>query len=198
LSTERLIKKWLNKDADFDTVFEKSTKTIITEVEGLKRLVDIFSKYGKMPEIMKTSADLTDLVDSVTALYKGYPDLRIHVVAGDTIPKVAIDSEQIKRALINIIDNAIEAMKQTGEITISLRTADHHVSIGIADTGPGIPDDEKEKLFLPYFSKKKGGTGLGLAIAGKIATDHGGRIIVKDNHPKGSIFIIEIPAGEHS
>jgi two-component system nitrogen regulation sensor histidine kinase NtrY len=198
LSTERLIKKWLNKDADFDTVFEKSTKTIITEVEGLRRLVDIFSKYGRMPEITKAPADLTDLVDSVIALYKGYPDLRIHVVAGDAIPKVAVDSEQIKRALINIIDNAIEAMKQTGEITISLRTADHHVSIGISDTGPGIPDDEKEKLFLPYFSRKKGGTGLGLAIASKIATDHGGRIIVKDNHPKGSIFIIEIPAGEHS
>jgi two-component system nitrogen regulation sensor histidine kinase NtrY len=192
------MKKWLNKDEDFDTVFEKSTKTIITEVESLKRLVDIFSKYGRMPEIAKAPADLNDLVDSVIALYKGYHDIRMHVFAGDSLPKVSIDSEQIKRALINIIDNAIEAMKQEGEITISLRTTDHHVSIGIADTGPGIPADEKEKLFLPYFSKKKGGTGLGLAIAGKIATDHGGRIIVKDNHPTGSIFIIEIPADEHS
>jgi two-component system nitrogen regulation sensor histidine kinase NtrY len=79
-----------------------------------------------------------------------------------------------------------------------LRTTDHQVSISIADTGPGIPEDEKEKLFLPYFSRRKGGTGLGLAIASKIATDHGGRITVRDNNPQGSCFTLEIPAGEQS
>ncbi len=198
LSTERLIKKWANKDEDFGAVFEKSTSTIIAEVEGLRRLVDIFSKYGKMPEITKAPADLTDLVDSVAALYKGYKDIKIHFDSDAVIPRVSIDSEQIKRTLVNIIDNAIEAMKQTGELTVSLRSDDHFVSIDIADSGPGIPDDEKEKLFLPYFSKRKDGTGLGLAIANKIVTDHGGRIIVRDNYPKGSIFTIEIPAGEHS
>ncbi|HTZ17415.1 MAG TPA: ATP-binding protein [Dissulfurispiraceae bacterium] len=198
LSTERLIKKWANKDEDFGTVFEKSTETIISEVEGLKRLVDIFSKYGKMPEITKAQADPVDLVDSVIALYKGYKDIKIHVDLQAGIPKINIDREQIKRALVNIIDNAIEAMKHSGELNVSLRSTDHHVSIDIADTGPGIPDDEKEKLFLPYFSKRKGGTGLGLAIAGKIAIDHGGRITVRDNHPKGSVFTIEIPAGEQS
>jgi two-component system nitrogen regulation sensor histidine kinase NtrY len=97
------------------------------------------------------------------------------------------------RTLINIIDNAIEAMKQSGEISLTIRNSDHIVIIDIAASGPGIPDDEKEKLFLPYFSKRKGGTGLGLAIASKIAADHGGRIIARDNHPKGSIFTIEIP-----
>ncbi len=151
-----------------------------------------------MPEITKAPADLTDLIDSVAALYRGYKDVRIHIDSGAGINRVNIDSEQIKRALVNIIDNAIEAMKQTGDIIISIRPSDHYVSVDIADTGPGIPDDEKEKLFLPYFSKRKGGTGLGLAIANKIATDHGGRIIVKDNQPMGSIFTIEIPAGEHS
>ncbi len=195
LSTERLIKKWQNKDEDFGAVFEKSTKTIITEVEGLRRLVDIFSKYGKMPDITKSQADLSDLVDSVAGLYKGYREIRLNVSIEGTIPKMSIDSEQIKRALINIIDNAIEAMKQAGEITISVRNSDHLVFVDIADTGPGIPDDEKEKLFLPYFSKRKGGTGLGLAIASKIASDHGGRIIARDNHPKGSIFTMEIPIG---
>ena len=195
LSTERLIKKWQNKDEDFGAVFEKATKTIITEVEGLRRLVDIFSKYGKMPEINKSPADLPDLVDSVAALYKGYREIRMHVAYEGNIPKVSIDSEQIKRALINIIDNAIEAMKQAGEITVTIRNGGHLVIIDIADTGPGIPDDEKEKLFMPYFSKRKGGTGLGLAIASKIASDHGGRIIARDNHPKGSIFTMEIPIG---
>lgn len=195
LSTERLIKKWQNKDEDFGAVFEKSTKTIITEVESLRRLVDIFSKYGRMPEINRSLADMAELIDSVAALYKGYRKISMSVVSDGNIPKVRIDHEQIKRALINIIDNAIEAMKQNGEITIAIRNGDRLVFVDIADTGPGIPDDEKEKLFLPYFSKRKGGTGLGLAIASKIASDHGGRIIARDNNPKGSIFTVEIPIG---
>ncbi|HMK55717.1 MAG TPA: ATP-binding protein [Dissulfurispiraceae bacterium] len=195
LSTERLIKKWQNRDEDFGAVLEKSTKTIIAEVEDLRRLVDIFSKYGKMPEINKAPADLSELVDSVAALYRGYKEIRLNVEAGPDLPKVNIDAEQIRRALINILDNAIAAMKQAGEINISVRKGDYLVFVDISDTGPGIPDDEKEKLFLPYFSKRKGGTGLGLAISSKIAGDHGGRIIVRDNQPQGSIFTIEIPIG---
>jgi two-component system nitrogen regulation sensor histidine kinase NtrY len=198
LSTERLIRKWQNRDEDFGAVFEKSTRTIINEVDSLRRLVDIFSKYGRMPEIAKTPADLVDLVDSVVNLYKGYWEIKMDVVAMEDIPKVVIDSEQIKRAIINIIDNAIEAMKQNGAMTISLRKTGHHVALSIADTGPGIPDEEKEQLFLPHFSKRKGGTGLGLAIANKIVTDHGGRIIVRDNQPKGSVFTMEIPIGGQS
>jgi two-component system nitrogen regulation sensor histidine kinase NtrY len=196
LSAERLIRKWQNKDKDFDTVFEKSTRTIISEVDGLRRLVDIFSKYGRMPEIAKAPADLLDLVDAVMNLYKGYWEIRMHLVSTEDLPKLVIDSEQIRRALINVIDNAIEAMKQVGEITISLVRTASHVSISIADTGPGITDEEKEQLFLPHFSKRKGGTGLGLAIASKIVHDHGGRIVVRDNHPKGAIFTMEIPVGE--
>jgi two-component system nitrogen regulation sensor histidine kinase NtrY len=198
LSAERLIRKWQNKDKDFDTVFEKSTRTIISEVDGLRRLVDIFSKYGRMPEIAKAPADLLDLVDAVMNLYKGYWDIKMHLSAMDDLPKIVMDSEQIRRALINVIDNAIEAMKQAGEITLSLSRTASHISISIADTGPGITDEEKEQLFLPHFSKRKGGTGLGLAIASKIVHDHGGRIVVRDNHPKGAIFTMEIPIGEQS
>ena len=196
LSTERLIRKWRNKDKDFDTVFEKSTQTIISEVDGLRRLVDIFSKYGRMPEIAKAPARVLDLVDAVMNLYKGYWDIKMQLVAMEDLPKIVIDSEQIKRALINIIDNAIEAMKQAGEITISLARTSAHISISIADTGPGITDEEKEQLFLPHFSRRKGGTGLGLAIANKIVHDHGGRFIVRDNHPTGAIFTMELPIGE--
>jgi two-component system, NtrC family, nitrogen regulation sensor histidine kinase NtrY len=196
LSTERLIRKWQNKDEDFGSVFEKSTRTIITEVDSLRRLVDIFSKYGRMPEISKVSTDISELVDSVINLYKGYWGIKMDVVIAEGIPKIIIDSEQIKRAIVNIIDNAIEAMKQDGMMTISLRRAGNTVYVSIADTGPGIPDEEKEQLFLPHFSKRRGGTGLGLAIANKIITDHGGRIVVRDNQPKGSIFTIELPISE--
>ncbi|MCL5063314.1 MAG: ATP-binding protein [Nitrospiraceae bacterium] len=195
LSTERLIKKWHQKDADFDAVFEKSTKTIITEVESLKRLVDIFSRYGRMPEVNKAPANLSELIDYAVSLYKGFKDLEINVVVQEGIPLVSVDIEQFKRVLINIIDNAIKAMNNSGVIDISAKMNENSVIIDIADTGPGISDEEKEKLFIPYFSKRKDGTGLGLAIANKIVTDHGGRILIRDNNPRGSVFTVEIPIG---
>ncbi|BCB97096.1 PAS domain-containing sensor histidine kinase [Dissulfurispira thermophila] len=193
LSTERLIKKWQQKDHDFDDVFKKSTNTIIREVESLKRLVDVFSRYGRMPELTKAPTNLTELIDDAASLYKGFKDLRINVVIQDKIPIVNIDPEQIKRVLINIIDNAIKAMDNTGAIDIYVRIDENRIIIDIADTGPGISNEEKEKLFIPYFSKRKDGTGLGLAIAHKIISDHGGKILVRDNNPKGSIFTVEIP-----
>jgi two-component system nitrogen regulation sensor histidine kinase NtrY len=193
LSTERLIKKWQQKDEDFESVFDRSTKTIISEVESLKRLVDIFSKYGKMPELNKAPVNIAELIEGVTALYKGFKDLEINVAIDKGVPVVNLDTEQFKRVLINIMDNAIKAMQNKGVIGIHVTTNENNVIIDVADTGPGIPDEEKENLFLPYFSKRKDGTGLGLAIANKIVTDHGGRIRVRNNIPRGSIFTVEIP-----
>lgn len=194
LSTERLIKKWQNKDEDFESVFEKSTKTIISEVESLRGLVDVFSRYGRMPEINKAPTSLTELLDNVIGLYKGFKEVEVKSNIEEEVPIVNIDMEQFKRVFINIMDNAIKAMNSRGEIDISVKTAGNNVIIDIADTGPGISDDEKEKLFIPYFSKRKDGTGLGLAIANKIVTDHAGRIIVRDNNkPHGTIFTVEIP-----
>jgi two-component system nitrogen regulation sensor histidine kinase NtrY len=194
LSTERLIKKWLQKDEDFDAVFEKSTRTIISEVESLRKLVDVFSHYGKLPEVNKGPVNLPDVVDSVVGLYKGFKDIEISTSLHTEIDTVSLDAEQFKRVMVNIIDNAIKAMDNKGAIAISLNTYENSkLIIDIADTGPGIKDEEKEKLFLPYFSGRKGGTGLGLAIANKIIADHGGRILVRDNVPRGSIFTIELP-----
>lgn len=194
LSTERLIKKWQQKDEDFDAVFEKSTATIISEVESLRKLVDTFSRYGKMPEVNKSSVDLQELLDSVVGLYRGFKDIEITTLAAPEIPSVELDAEQFKRVIVNVIDNAIKAMDSKGTIIISLNASgSSKVVIDIADTGPGIKDEEKERLFLPYFTGRKGGTGLGLAIANKIISDHGGRILVRDNTPQGSIFTIELP-----
>ncbi len=193
LSTERLIKKWQQNDKDFEAVFEKSTKTIIAEVESLKNLVDVFSRYGRMPEVNMKPTNISEMIDDVAALYKGFKDLEINIVKQKEIPLIDADKEQIKRALINIIDNAIKAMNNIGVIDISAKINKNNVIIDIADTGTGIKDEEKEKLFIPYFSKRKDGTGLGLAIANKIITDHGGRILIRDNNPRGSIFSVEIP-----
>ncbi|MDI6865840.1 sensor histidine kinase [Thermodesulfovibrio yellowstonii] len=192
LATERLVKKWKNKDEEFDKVFEKSTQRIISEVESLKNLIDAFQKLGKLPEIKKEPVNPIDLIQDVIELYKGYKDVKINFISDGEIKPVLLDYQEFKRVLINIIDNAIKAMNAKGEITISVKL-NNSLQIEIADTGPGVDDEIKEKLFLPYFSKTKEGTGLGLTIARKIITEHDGRIFVMDNKPSGTIFKIEVP-----
>lgn len=195
LSTERMIKKWEHKDADFDEVFQRSAKTIVKEVDSLKRLVDEFSKFGKMPEIHKKPTSIPNVIDEVVNLYKDYKGMDITILVPDNPPEADLDGEQIRRVLINIFDNAIQAMTNSGRINVSLNfdIPLNRAYIEIADNGPGIRDEDKENLFLPYFSTKKDGTGLGLAIANRIVKEHGGYIRVRDNTPNGTVFTVEIP-----
>ncbi|MBI5640692.1 MAG: HAMP domain-containing protein [Nitrospirae bacterium] len=198
LSTDHMMKKWQNGDEDFGQVFERSTKTIIKEVESLKRLVNEFSRFGKMPEINKTPCYMSHILEGVVNLYTDYKGLEIASSKQDDEPLVEVDAEQFKRVIINIVENAIQAMHGKGTIHISLyhNSAENRVYIDIADNGPGIREEDKEKLFLPYFSTKKYGTGLGLAIASRVVTEHRGYIRIKDNKPSGSIFTIELPMRE--
>lgn len=186
------------RDADFDQVFHRSAKTIVREVDSLKRLVDEFSRYGKMPEIHKMPLSLHSLIDEVIHLYKGYKGIGINVSVPPDLPTIELDGEQFKRVLINIIDNAIQALKDSGVINVELHFDEpsNKAYISIADNGPGIRYEDKEKLFQPYFSTKKHGTGLGLAIAYRIIKEHKGDISVEDNEPNGTIFTIEIPIKE--
>ena len=198
LSAERLIKKWESRDSDFNQIFEHSTKTIIREVEGLKRLVDEFSKFSKMPEIKKTPTNMPSIIDEVVNLYKGYKGVKINVLLPKENPLVELDGEQFKRVMINIFDNAIHAISNKGIIDVRLHfdLSSNIAYLDIADDGLGIREEDKEKLFFPYFSTKKDGTGLGLAIANRIIAEHKGYIKVRDKDPKGTIFTIEIPIGE--
>ena len=198
LSAERLIKKWESRDSDFNQIFEHSTKTIIREVEGLKRLVDEFSKFSKMPEIKKTPTNMLMIIDEVVNLYKGYKGVEINVLLPKENPLVELDGEQFKRVMINIFDNAIHAISNKGIIDVRLHfdLFSNIAYLDIADDGPGLREEDKEKLFFPYFSTKKDGTGLGLAIANRIIAEHKGYIKVRDKDPKGTIFTIEIPIGE--
>ncbi len=199
LSTERLIKKWQNRDSDFDEVFESSTKTIIKEVESLRKLVSDFSQFGRLPQINKRRVDLRGVLKDVYDLYRGFKDIRFHLEYPEEPVEAEVDPEQIKRVVINIVDNAVEALKdpryqksEVGNIYIKLYAESERIVISISDDGPGIPDDIKDKLFMPHFTTKKGGSGLGLAIAQRIITEHRGFIKIKDNIPRGSVFLIEL------
>ncbi|MBI4686045.1 MAG: PAS domain-containing protein [Nitrospirae bacterium] len=195
LSTERMIKKWEQKDKDFGQIFERSTKTIVKEVDSLKRLVDEYSRLGKMPEIKKTPVNLAIIIDEVIELYKDHKGFNIMIAIPDDMPPIEIDGEQFKRVLINIFENAFQAMGDAGniEIKVLIDKTTGMMYIDIADDGLGISEEDKGRIFRPYFSTKKGGTGLGLAIANKIVKGHRGSIMVRDNVPQGTIFTIQMP-----
>jgi len=138
---------------------------------------------------------LPALIDAVVNLFKAYKGIEINVSLPQECPLVDLDEEQFKRVMLNIFDNAVHAFSNTGKIEVKLRfdLPSNMAFIDIADNGPGIRDEDKERLFLPYFSTRKEGTGLGLAIANRIIAEHRGYIRVRDNEPKGTVFTMEIP-----
>lgn len=194
LSAQRLRKRYeVLRD---DKIFNECTKTIINQVEEIKNLVNEFSNFARMPTINPTLNDINGIIKEAIVLFEGaHRNIRFSFLPDKEIPLFDLDRDQIKRAMINIIDNAVSAVEEDGEIKVKtkLNKSLQMVRIEIADTGCGISSDIKSRLFEPYFSTKKSGTGLGLAIVNNIISDHNGYIRVKDNHPKGTIFIIELP-----
>ncbi|MBI4687397.1 MAG: HAMP domain-containing protein [Nitrospirae bacterium] len=192
LSAERLIKKWQEKSEDFEDVLKRATTTIVKETDSLRVLVDEFSKFGKMPKINLTRNNIKTIIEEAVSLYNDFKEVIIVTSLADT-PDIEIDREQIKRALINLIDNAIQAKTQHIWLNTFYEPYLELVRIEVIDDGAGIKEEDRDKLFQPYFSTKKEGTGLGLAIVDRIITGHRGYIRVKDNEPKGTQFIIELP-----
>jgi two-component system, NtrC family, nitrogen regulation sensor histidine kinase NtrY len=197
LSAERIRRKLGDLDGPHGELVQECTSTIIGEVESLKGLVDEFSQFARMPAPRAAVVDLNRLLTEALALYDGlFADVRLFRDFGGDVPQVRVDPEQIRRVVINLIDNAIEAMDSRGTVIISTSadTSNSVVRLTVADDGPGIPVGEREKLFLPYYSTKKRGSGLGLAIVRRIVAEHGGSIEVADNEPRGTKFVVEIPS----
>jgi two-component system, NtrC family, nitrogen regulation sensor histidine kinase NtrY len=193
LSAERIAKKFQNAEPDAPQAIDEGTKTIVSEVRQLKRMVDEFSRFARMPAVHLRHAQLGDILQQAASLYRDVkPGVTVSVAADPEI-ELLMDPEQIRRAVGNLLNNAVEAT-EVGEIRVSARRASHRVFIEVIDPGRGVPDRDKEKLFLPQFSTKGRGTGLGLAIVHRIVNDHDGRISVHDNYPKGTRFEIELPA----
>lgn len=198
LSAQRLKKKYGDKVADGDDkVFEECTNLIISQVDELKRLVNEFSSFARLPASKFSPTDLSQVIKDAISLYKEtQKNVNIRFTGPDDLPRFKIDREQVKRVMINLLDNGIAAIEDVGEINIDLSydQKEEMLRIEIADTGKGIPPDHKLRLFEPYFSTKKQGTGLGLTIVNTIISDHKGLIRVQDNEPRGTKFTIELPA----
>jgi len=197
LSAQRLKKRYGHKVArDDGQVFEECTNLIINQVEELKRLVNEFSSFARMPASNPTPNNINEIIKESIGLYKeAQANVKISFRDSNEVPIFKVDKEQIKRVMINLLDNAIAAVDGDGDIVIHLSydKEQEMVRIEVSDNGKGIPPEDKMRLFEPYFSTKEHGTGLGLTIASTIISDHNGFIRVQDNKPRGTKFVIELP-----
>jgi nitrogen fixation/metabolism regulation signal transduction histidine kinase len=180
---------------DTHAVLEECTQTIQQEVQSVKSLVDEFSQFSRFPTAQPVPADLNEIVEGAMAVFADRLEgITVAVHLDRTIPPIMADRDQMKRVIVNLIDNAAEAMTESPlrQLTVSTcQTSTGVIELSISDTGCGVSAADKEKLFLPYFSTKARGTGLGLAIVSRIVTEHHGRVRVEDNAPQGTRFIVE-------
>jgi two-component system nitrogen regulation sensor histidine kinase NtrY len=169
---------------------------IINHVELIRNLVNEFSTFARFPTADLKPDALAPIIEDTVALYReGHPQIAFTIDMEAELPQLNLDRQQIKQALINLLDNAVAAIRNQGHITI---TVIHDailklVRLEVADDGCGITDEDKSRLFEPNFSTKKSGMGLGLTIVNSIITDHNGVIRVQDNQPRGAKFVIELP-----
>jgi two-component system, NtrC family, nitrogen regulation sensor histidine kinase NtrY len=198
LSAQRLQKKYshLLTEEKEKEIFDDCTQTIINQVDEMIGLVNEFFTFARLPAVTLSMNDLNSLIQEVLILYQeSERRIEFYFLADPNIPKFPLDREQMKRVMINLLDNAVTAIETSGSVKI--RTVFDPLlgmaRIEVMDTGVGIAPKDRDRLFEPYFSTKKGGTGLGLTIASSIIADHHGHIRVKDNKPQGTIFSIELP-----
>lgn len=197
LSAQRLRRRYLKHFTDDDHVFDDCTKMISDQVDELKNLVNEFSNFARMPATKPSENNLNEVINECLTLYgEAHKNITFKRSLDPHLPNTLFDREQIKRVIINLLENAVAAIE--GDGTIRLESTYNRelqiITLTIADSGTGIAPEDKARLFEPYFSTKKTGTGLGLAIVSTIIADHNGYIRVRDNNPQGSIFIIELPA----
>lgn len=201
LSAERIGKHLDRGQPDSPSVIRKCSEVILSCVGTLRRLVDQFSALAQFPAPQPRPCDMNRIAQEALALFSGRMEgITVQLDLEPGLPTVLADHDAIRRALANLIDNAAEAMQGSLLRVLGVRTAlsedGEAVEIAVSDTGHGITDEIRERLFLPFYSTKRRGTGLGLSIAAKIAQEHGGSIRAESNRPKGARFLLRLPLME--
>ncbi len=199
LSAQRLERFFADKENSATVV--DSTRSIVEHVEIIKRLANEFSEYGRMPTARFVATDLAAVVSSVVKSFESdYSDVLVSYVSQTKVPEMLLDPEQIRGVLINVLSNAVAAVRGChaqggGEVSVILdfERLSAKARIEIVDNGPGIVAEDKSRVFEPYFTTKKGGTGLGLAIVSSVVSDHQGEVRIFDNTPQGLRLVITLP-----
>ena len=209
LSAERLRRHFSSAPPQTQALVGECTDAIIVEVEALKGLVDEFAQFARLRGPRMVPTDLNRLVDDTLRLYGGVLQkggLKVEQQLASALPQVRLDAEQIRQVIINLVDNALEALGgptaaarpngqcPTIQVVTSHDARDGFVKLAVSDNGPGVPPADRDKLFMPYYSTKGRGSGLGLAIVRRIVVEHGGGIEVGDVQPSGTTFTVELPA----
>lgn len=193
LFSEHILKKIEEGKFQRDELLS-SLNTILEEVNHLKLMVDSFSQFARMPLPHPEKMDLKELFFQLKDLYDNlHPRLKLELEIPSDFPEIMADRELIRRALVNLIDNSVEAMKFEGKVTLKAEIKEKNILIYVIDEGPGIPENIKENLFKPYVSTKGRGSGMGLSIVDRIVRDHNGRVSFEENSPRGTKFIITLP-----
>jgi PAS domain S-box-containing protein len=193
----------LPADSELASIAQECARLIVREVATLSALVNEFSQFVRFPTAKLQPTDTNTAVHEALEVFSGRLDgIQLKASLESNLPAIRADGPLLRSVIINLIDNAAEALEDAvvREITVSthLRPESDTIEIAVADTGHGISPEDKDKLFLPHFSTKDRGTGLGLAIAARIISEHGGSLRVEDNRPVGSRFLIELPVAELS
>jgi two-component system, NtrC family, nitrogen regulation sensor histidine kinase NtrY len=188
-------------DPELTRLVQECSRLIEREVTTLADLVNQFSQFVRFPSAKLQATDATSLVHEAIEIFSGRLDgITVKIALAEHLPAVRADGALLRSVLVNLIDNAAEALENARyrEIVISTRVYSESdtVEICVADTGHGISPEDKDKLFLPHFSTKDRGTGLGLAIAARIVAEHGGTLHVEDNVPVGSRFLVLLPVAD--
>jgi two-component system nitrogen regulation sensor histidine kinase NtrY len=187
----------MEKSPDLDEVIQSGTETIIEEVESLMELLSEFTNFARLPEMKPVKEDLVPIIESSLDLFAGHEKVAIALKVPDAVPQVFVDKSLLRRALGNLIQNAVDAVNNNGMIDIKVEYIDNVqpgvVRITVSDNGPGVKYDDLERVFDPGFSRKPSGTGLGLAIVEKIVLEHRGRIYCASRPEGGADFVIELP-----
>jgi signal transduction histidine kinase len=185
---------------EFEEAFQEGTCTLLEEVRNLKAIIGRFSDFSRMPAPEFEAVNITDVIRESVRLYEAQLALKNIAVRTKMNEATAVeaDPDQLRRALGNLILNAIDAMPNGGTLTFSVDQLENAILIAIADTGEGLTDEERSRLFTPYYTTKHYGTGLGLAIVQGVVTDHHGKITVESTKGTGATFIMELPVKQPS
>jgi two-component system nitrogen regulation sensor histidine kinase NtrY len=202
LSAERISRGFrrdeVRESARFGAIVDECTATIVREVGALQHMVEEFSRYARMPQPRFEPGDLNEIVRTAAGFYEGRLDgVRLDLDLDESLPPLTLDPEQMRRVVVNLVDNALEAVASVDERRVSVSTRydarAEAARLVVEDTGHGIDPADRDKLFLPHFSTRSRGTGLGLAIVRHIVSDHRGRIWIGPNAPQGARFTVELP-----
>jgi len=199
ITIENLRKARKRSESEFEEVFQESTGTLLAEVGNLKTIIGRFSDFAKMPPPNFEAVDLNEIVQNVMRLYdaqlkaEGSSKIDAELHLAEVSMRIQADGEQLRRAIGNLVLNAIDAMPRGGVLRIASSREDGHVRLSVSDTGMGLTEEECARLFTPYYTTKQHGTGLGLAIVQSVVSDHGGKISVVSTPGNGATFMIELP-----